>query len=308
MVTLAEVARHAGVAVSTVSYALSGKRSVSPTTRRRVEESVRRLGYPPRRHDGLVLAVVVPPGFDAGSGWLEAFLAAAAARARRDDASLVVTSSVADAEGHDGLVVLAPATAPFGAEVPVVLVGPGYVDQVRVDVDRAEAGELCADHLADLGHRVVAFVHGEPLAEFFCGLARACRARGVEVRPHRWPAPDLLGDTARPTAYVADGGAVLRGVLATLRAGRVRVSEDASVAALCPDEVAEPEGVTSVSVSPAELGAAAVGAVLDDRATRLLRPRLAVRGGGARRDPATGGPQVESRTTSSVGRIAAAGG
>ncbi|MFC5056222.1 substrate-binding domain-containing protein [Saccharothrix xinjiangensis] len=287
VVTLAEVARHAGVAVSTVSYALSGKRTVSPTTRRRVEESARRLGHLPRRQDGLVVALVVPPGFDAGSGWLEAFVAAAAARARQDDASLVVAPSAEEAGDHDALVVLAPAAAPVGVEVPVVLVGPADVDQVRVDADRAAAGELCADHLADLGHRAVAFVHGGPLAEFFCGLARGCRARDVEVRPHRWPAPDLLGDTARPTAYVADDGAVLGGVLAALRAGRVRVPEDASVVALCPDEVAEPRGITSVSVSPAELGAAAVEAVLDDRVTRLLRPHLTVRGGAARRDLAT---------------------
>ncbi|MGW6159348.1 LacI family DNA-binding transcriptional regulator, partial [Streptomyces sp. NPDC055144] len=47
MVTLAEVARHAGVSASTVSYALSGKRSISAATRERVESSVRKLGYHP---------------------------------------------------------------------------------------------------------------------------------------------------------------------------------------------------------------------------------------------------------------------
>ncbi len=47
MVTLAEVAQHAGVSASTVSYVLSGKRSISTTTRRRVEESIRKLGYHP---------------------------------------------------------------------------------------------------------------------------------------------------------------------------------------------------------------------------------------------------------------------
>ncbi|MET9070460.1 LacI family DNA-binding transcriptional regulator, partial [Streptosporangium sandarakinum] len=46
-VTIAEVARHAGVAVSTVSYVLSGKRSISADTRRRVLDSVRALGYHP---------------------------------------------------------------------------------------------------------------------------------------------------------------------------------------------------------------------------------------------------------------------
>jgi DNA-binding LacI/PurR family transcriptional regulator len=47
MVTLAEVARHAGVSASTVSYVLSGKRSISDTTRRRVQQSIQELGYHP---------------------------------------------------------------------------------------------------------------------------------------------------------------------------------------------------------------------------------------------------------------------
>src|SRR3954463_12372830 len=47
MVTLAEVAQHAGVSASTVSYVLSGKRSISTNTRQRVEESIRQLGYHP---------------------------------------------------------------------------------------------------------------------------------------------------------------------------------------------------------------------------------------------------------------------
>lgn len=47
MVTLAEVAQHAGVSASTVSYVLSGKRSISTTTRQRVEQSIRDLGYHP---------------------------------------------------------------------------------------------------------------------------------------------------------------------------------------------------------------------------------------------------------------------
>src|SRR5215207_1400740 len=47
MVTIADVARHAGVSSSTVSYVLSGKRAISEETRRRVRSSVRELGYHP---------------------------------------------------------------------------------------------------------------------------------------------------------------------------------------------------------------------------------------------------------------------
>ncbi|MDI5943680.1 LacI family DNA-binding transcriptional regulator, partial [Micromonospora sp. DH15] len=47
MVTISDVARHAGVAVSTVSYVLSGKRAISEVTRNRVLASIRMLGYHP---------------------------------------------------------------------------------------------------------------------------------------------------------------------------------------------------------------------------------------------------------------------
>lgn len=47
MAPLAEVARHAGVSANTVSYVLSAKRSVSATTRQRVEQSIRELGHHP---------------------------------------------------------------------------------------------------------------------------------------------------------------------------------------------------------------------------------------------------------------------
>ena len=46
-VTIVDVARHAGVAVSTVSYVLSGKRAISEVTRTRVLASIRELGYHP---------------------------------------------------------------------------------------------------------------------------------------------------------------------------------------------------------------------------------------------------------------------
>ncbi|WP_143264504.1 LacI family DNA-binding transcriptional regulator, partial [Amycolatopsis kentuckyensis] len=44
-VTVADVAGAAGVSPSTVSYVITGKRPISPRTRRRVLESIRTLGY-----------------------------------------------------------------------------------------------------------------------------------------------------------------------------------------------------------------------------------------------------------------------
>src|SRR5258705_11900793 len=47
VVTITDVDRHAGVAASTVSYVLSGKRTISAGTRARVLASVRTLGFHP---------------------------------------------------------------------------------------------------------------------------------------------------------------------------------------------------------------------------------------------------------------------
>ena len=47
-VTIRDIAREAGVAVSTVSYALSGKVVLRKETRRRIIEAAERLGYRPR--------------------------------------------------------------------------------------------------------------------------------------------------------------------------------------------------------------------------------------------------------------------
>ena len=47
MVTIIDVARAAGVAPSTVSYVLNGKRPISADTRRLVEQCIRQLGYRP---------------------------------------------------------------------------------------------------------------------------------------------------------------------------------------------------------------------------------------------------------------------
>lgn len=47
MVTLAEVAKAAGVSPSAVSHVLSGKRAISEPTRARVEQAIGQLDYHP---------------------------------------------------------------------------------------------------------------------------------------------------------------------------------------------------------------------------------------------------------------------
>jgi len=78
---------------------------------------------------------------------------------------------------------------------------------------------------------------------------------------------------------------ILGAVMGTLRRLGLRVPEDISVAAICPEEMAVNQVVelTGVAVPAEQIGRAAVEMVLrqvdgdDTSETRLIAPRLAVR-------------------------------
>ena len=103
MVTLQDVAREAGVAVSTVSRALTQPERISPPTRARVQEVARRLGYRPNRIARAVvsgrtqmLAVLVP---DITNPHHFGLIRGAEERARAADRTLVL----GDTRGDPGL-------------------------------------------------------------------------------------------------------------------------------------------------------------------------------------------------------------
>jgi DNA-binding LacI/PurR family transcriptional regulator len=216
-VTLAEVARHAGVSQSTVSYVLSGKRSISTATRRRVERSIEKLGYHP--HAGAralasrrsnVLALMMPLRPELHVPVMMEFASAVVTAARRwDHDVLLLTSSegpqgvrrVASTALVDGLIVmdveLRDERVPTLLQIdrPSVLIGvpADAAGLTCVDLDFFAAGALCVDHLAELGHRRIELVglapevyrRGSGFAErMLAGFESRSRQRGLEAR-HR---------------------------------------------------------------------------------------------------------------------------
>ncbi|MER7623163.1 LacI family DNA-binding transcriptional regulator [Streptomyces sp. NPDC126503] len=186
MVTLAEVARHAGVSASTVSYVLSGKRPISDGTRQRVRASIEQLGYQP--HAGAralassrsrIIALMVPLRTDMYVPVMLdiAVAVATTARVHGYDVLLLtgeegpsalrrVTGSglaeaviLMDVQLHDERLAVLRTAGP-----PAVLVGlPADPAGLScVDLDFAAAGALCVDHLAALGHREIAVVGEAP--------------------------------------------------------------------------------------------------------------------------------------------------
>ncbi|MPY61603.1 LacI family transcriptional regulator [Streptomyces spongiae] len=186
MVKITDVARHAGVSPSTVSYALSGKRPISEETRQRVEEAIRLLGYRP--HAGAralassrsnVLALVVPlrAGIHVPVVMQFAVSVVTAARAHDHDVLLLTQEEgedglrrVADTALVDALIVMDvqlqdPRLPELRAlDRPSVLIGfPAEPAGLTcIDLDFRAAGEVCVEHLVRLGHRVVALVGSPP--------------------------------------------------------------------------------------------------------------------------------------------------
>ncbi|MFE6900041.1 LacI family DNA-binding transcriptional regulator [Streptomyces sp. NPDC057717] len=328
MVTLAEVARHAGVSASTVSYALSGKRSISAATRERVENSVRKLGYHPNAgaralasSRSNIIALMVPLRTDMYVPVMMeiAMAVATAARTHGYDILLLTGEEGAEAvrriEGSalaDAMIVmdveLDDERLPLlrAANRPAVLIGlPSDTAGLNcVDLDFAAAGAVCAEHLADLGHREIAVI-GEAAAvyERHTGFAErtltGLRERSAELglrllhRPCEGSYASVAATLSRvfderpgTTAFVVQNEAATDPLLALLRQSGRAVPEDVSVVAVCPEQVAAHASVplTSVAVPAQEMGRRAVEQVIakiegrgSDEEVMLLAPELTVR-------------------------------
>src|SRR5215471_2524876 len=161
MATIADVASHAGVSMSTVSYVLSGKRPISEETRRRVQASIRALGYHP--HAGAralassrsnVIALVIPLRTGVHVPVMMQFVVSVVTSARSYDHDVLLLTQD---EGLKGL-------------------------------RRVAAGALCVEHLAGLGHTGIGMV-GSPRVVYqretgfaqrlLAGVREAAGRRGV---------------------------------------------------------------------------------------------------------------------------------
>ncbi|MFI9337057.1 LacI family DNA-binding transcriptional regulator [Streptomyces althioticus] len=235
MVTLAEVAQHAGVSASTVSYVLSGKRSISATTRQRVERSIRELGYHPNAgaralasNRSTIIALMVPLRTDMYVPVMMEIAIAVATTARTHGYDVLLLTGeegpdavrrVAGSGLADGMILmdveLDDERLPLLRESaqPAVLIGlPADTTGLTcVDLDFKATGALCVKHLAGLGHRDVAVI-GEAPAVYerhtgfaertLDGLRSAARETGLRLL-HR-PCEGGYDATAVTVARILD--------------------------------------------------------------------------------------------------------
>ena len=215
MVTVHDVARAAGVSISTVSRALASPERVAGETRDRVTRIAAELGYRPNRAaSGLrmgrthAVGLLVP---DLENPYFATVTKAVQARARAEGYEVFVADSDEDADVEaeligalaartDGLLVASPRSG--DAELRAALEGvtavlvsrelsgdtaarSGTPQVPSVAVDDADGVAQVLGHLSALGHRLVGVAAGPPSswsgARRVAGLAEAAEHREVEL-------------------------------------------------------------------------------------------------------------------------------
>ncbi|MDU0293533.1 LacI family DNA-binding transcriptional regulator [Saccharothrix longispora] len=298
--TVAAVARLAGVSAPTVSKVLNGRAGVASETRRRVEDALREHGY--RRPEAAVRA----PNVEVVFYGMQSFLAVEIMRGvgrvvGGHELAVGFTDAVQQTSSgrswaHDLL-----ARRPFGviavhlgftseqhallaaSGIPMVVLDPtGEPDHPvpSVGATNWSGGIAATRHLLDLGHRRIAVVTGP--VERLCARARLEGARaamdahgaGLDerlVRVGRFAfedgldhARELLRLPDRPTAVVCGNDLQALGVYEAARQAGLRVPQDLSVVGF--DDI--PAGrwcgppLTTVRQPAAEMGATAAELLL----------------------------------------------
>ncbi|MEV0940963.1 LacI family DNA-binding transcriptional regulator [Micromonospora wenchangensis] len=266
-VTIAMIARLAGVSVPTVSRVINGRSDVAPQTRERVEELLTRHGYRPRSAARRTQSALIDLVFnDLDSPWAVEIIRGVEDVAQASGAGTVVsaihrrTSSAKQwldnmrTRSTEGVIfVTSMVEPPLQAELrrlrlPVVIVDPaGVAPQEAPTIGATNwAGSLRANqYLLGLGHRRIGFIAGPP--QLMCSRARmdgyraALDAAGLAVddrlvRPGNFyhesgytAGMHLLGLPEPPTAIFASSDQMALGVYEAVRKRGLRVPDDVSV-------------------------------------------------------------------------------
>jgi DNA-binding LacI/PurR family transcriptional regulator len=200
--TMVQIAERAGVALSTVSYVLSGKRPVSQEMRERVQAAIEELDYRPHRPARALasgashtIALFLP-----WSQWQllplqQTFVAGAAQATSASDYALLLSTVTTDPETitqliargrADGVILMETLLDDprverlLTEEYPFVLIGrTGDTTGISyVDLDFPDAVETSLAHLARLGHTCVALFNFAP-NQLSAGYTSALLARDM---------------------------------------------------------------------------------------------------------------------------------
>lgn len=301
-VTIADIAREAGVSLPTVSRVLNGRSDVSATTRRRVEELLAHHGYRRRTAHPASRAGLIDLVFnDLDSPWAVEILRGVEEAAHAAGLGTVVSAVHRQEESarqwlvnlrsrtSDGVILVTSELAPeLHAElrrlgVPVVVVDPAGVPTFDIPTIGAmnwAGGRSAVEHLVSLGHRRIGIIAGPPT--LLCSRARldgyraALESAGIGVDEELCRTGDfshesgftcgaaLLDLAEPPTAIFAASDQMALGVYEAARRHGLRIPDDLSVIGFddLPQSRWSPPPLTTVRQPLAEMGLVAARTLL----------------------------------------------
>lgn len=272
MATIRDVARHAGVSISTVSLALNGTGPVSEETRARIDAAVAAVRYTPNlmaqnlkrgqsKLVGMVLGDAANPFFGRLFGTIDKHISGhehmlIVANLASDPDRELRTLTLLKRHRVAGIIMTPLRNDPeFAAylneiDVPVVLVDQD-VDGTALDFvtsDHRRGTEMLTEYLTRLGHRRIAYVGGQRrmwVAERRLeGFRSAMAQAGLDVEPEFEIVADYSADLAydnvirlmsapqRPTAILAANNYMAIGALQAVTDLGFRCPDDVSVAGI----------------------------------------------------------------------------
>ncbi len=266
--TIKEVAELAGVAKTTVSHAISGKRPVAPETRERIYAAMRQLRFKPslvaRRLAGSpshAIALIYPLAslspaavelrFITSIGEVISlghytFLTLASPMVGVDDLSQIIQSGLVDGailmriQVNDQRVKFLRES-----DTPFVMIGRTRVNKglTLVDLDGELAIEMAVKHLIELGHQQIAFMCPDDVGFGFAyrlvkGYEKSCRKHAL--RPVMCPASwsddagyramqSLLAEQPNLTGVIIWSDVVSIGAVSALRDSGRAIPQNMSV-------------------------------------------------------------------------------
>jgi DNA-binding LacI/PurR family transcriptional regulator len=220
---MADVAREAGVSGQTVSRVVNGRLNVDGSTRQRVLDAMRQVGYRPNsaaralrnghfRSIGVIMSSLSTFG---NSSTLAAVASAAVERGysitlmpvgRPTQGEVIGAFSKLNEQAVDGVVILieqheldrSEIELPHGLPV-VVLDSNPRTDYTMVDHDQTHGAELATAHLLELGHDTVRHIAG-PRHSY--AAERREKAWRATLRRHRRKLPPVVvGDWSAESGY-----------------------------------------------------------------------------------------------------------
>ncbi len=269
VVTIHDVAKHAGVSPMTVSRVINAEANVRDETRARVAASVKALRYSPNlaarslaSADAMHLGILY---YNPSASYLNEFLLGALEQSSLSGNQLVIEQcdrQEGEREaiqrlvkgGIDGVILPAPVCdseeslkAAEDADIPTVLVASGRPAPIfsAVSVNDFEAARAMTRHLLGLGHRRIGFINGHPnqtaSGQRFRGFIEGMTEAGLSVGTDQvaqgyftyrsgMEAAERLLDGSDPTAIFASNDDMAAATMAVAHRRGMDVPGDISIA------------------------------------------------------------------------------